>query len=1602
VIGYPKGELRRNTLAELLLPFYDVDPFALAIVPKSGTVSKGTFKGWGTASCSSQGWRMAIGGGGYFGFGGLMASDTSFSPNYLKQVMTTDPGHNTVMPSIQLSSKVNPNSTTFASNDPIDMRTGAYYYEVTDAVLPGAPGLAFERYYSTERRLDKSPRLGFGWTHNLNRFVVDQTEYELALGMGRPEDAAAMLAALAVGGDLMKAAREATLPINSIATQRNYPLRAKAAVTAALVANWAVDQLNDNAVVVVLGKTTLRFLRNPSLEGQPNAVETFLSPPGMQHLTLIKEPVSPGSAVVRYVLKRRNEGQAVFLKKGSLYRCDHDADSHNNRIRFTYDDSNRLSRVRVVPNGESATDSSLPSFTFAYDTSGRMATVSTSFGVAARFSYSSGPILTGVAQRTAGSPARKWSYAYDPANRMWKLTDPNSRVIATNEYDHLSRVIRQHALGYANAAGQTHTWRYAWGGEENIETDPKGGVTRYFFDDQGRGTVVEDATGGASIFVHDREDRVVQELRRDSSGALLSATARDYDPVTGLLMKEEVFDVGNANSTFDGVNVTVFEGQQNAVTEYDYYPGSLLLKEVTLPKGGKISTTYYPGTVNVATVTDPLQRVTSYTNYDLRGNAQAITRPGNRVTTTQFDRLSRPTRITYPDAQFTQFEWQNDPWLADGPSATFDQRGRGSVTSVSLPASAGKVVTVKTGTVSPSSGGAVVAAPDDFNISTYDASGNPTIIENRKGARWVTMYDGMGHATGTVGPRGETTTSIYDGRGWLVETFDPFGTRTSYERNTVDRVDAATVHLMGSEPRRVETDYDGLGRVKSVRDPLQRHSHTSYVGSTGGVLSGINPLQHEFRQGYDVEGNRVVLVNRRSGQWKFAYDQAGRPVATQTPNGSLYRQTWTPGRDVLASIQEPSGQTTQFTAYDSMDRLLTKVDPVGTTQYGYDSVGRLVTVIENGQTITRGYNYRDQLTSITNGRGERLDFGYRPDGLLQTVIYPADPPLLGNPDIWNERKQVSYDYDEYGRLRMVIDWKQRTTTYDYDKAGRVRRITLPNGSVRTRVYDDAGQTREIRDFWAESGRLIALQRFDYNGAGEVKSRLGVPFDYGKAPGSFSAIYDAENRLFAANGVVTSHDDDGNLLFAADPLYGGTMALSYNSRNQLLSAAVGGVSGSFTYDAEGHRQSVTHAGQTSTFTVNPAAELSQVLVRQVEGGQRTWAVYGLGLLYEVEIESVGEPEFQLVGGDIMMLVSQVTERLRVHHYDQTGNTVAITDGQGRDVLWVQYDAYGAVVHAESPTQADGGAPVRPEVNALPDGLQRALAVTPWLYVGEHGVMSDPTGLLYMRARYYHPGLRRFLNADPIQFEGGMNWYGYAGGNPVMGMDPSGLVAMPTYGGWKKSDGSINWAVYIAYALAEVPDYLAQNGWSSFKRNISDPRFIMENAGGGFGIAGALNRGMRTTATSTSRISVAVGEDMSSAAGVAVWRQIPAESSRFSLAQQGVSVPRGVQKAGSLDMRAMGHDFGTTTGSGLTSWTADLRFAQMRQMQSGGLILQGVAPQGSFWMNAAGVAIGNAEAQVLIPGLFRGVVVGGGQNVLGGLGTLGGMSMLGNAIGGGCRR
>ena len=55
--------------------------------------------------------------------------------------------------------------------------------------------------------------------------------------------------------------------------------------------------------------------------------------------------------------------------------------------------------------------------------------------------------------------------------------------------------------------------------------------------------------------------------------------------------------------------------------------------------------------------------------------------------------------------------------------------------------------------------------------------------------------------------------------------------------------------------------------------------------------------------------------------------------------------------------------------------------------------------------------------------------------------------------------------------------------------------------------------------------------------------------------------------------------------------------------------------------------------------------------------------------------------------------------------------------------------------------------------------------------EHG--AGAAGLLYRRNRYYDPASGRFTQQDPIGLGGGLNVYGFAGGDPVNYTDPFGL-------------------------------------------------------------------------------------------------------------------------------------------------------------------------------------------------------------------------------------
>jgi RHS repeat-associated protein len=105
-----------------------------------------------------------------------------------------------------------------------------------------------------------------------------------------------------------------------------------------------------------------------------------------------------------------------------------------------------------------------------------------------------------------------------------------------------------------------------------------------------------------------------------------------------------------------------------------------------------------------------------------------------------------------------------------------------------------------------------------------------------------------------------------------------------------------------------------------------------------------------------------------------------------------------------------------------------------------------------------------------------------------------------------------------------------------------------------------------------------------------------------------------------------------------------------------------------------------------------------------------------------------------------------------------------------------------------------------------------------YTG-HDYLVD-SGLILTRIRAYDPRTARWLSRDPIGERGGMNLYGYVGGDPVNGWDPLGLDVW--IGGSREGTGHI-WAAVSFAGMVMKYDFSAtgygQGGSCSTLRTVN---------------------------------------------------------------------------------------------------------------------------------------------------------------------------------------
>ncbi|QDH21685.1 RHS repeat-associated core domain-containing protein [Saccharibacillus brassicae] len=1054
--------------------------------------------------------------------------------------------------------------------------------------------------------------------------------------------------------------------------------------------------------------------------------------------------------------------------------------------------------------------------TLQYGADGKLAAVTeAATGAKLRLTYDAAGRVVSVsdqADRTA-------SFVYDPAGRLLTLTDPSGQKTAytydgqdrivtgsvagqerfANTYDEEGRVVKQtdgvaaHSttLVYSRSEGRLTTTINDRSGnvQERVHDtryqlvemqDTRAGKTTYTYDAQGNRTGLTNALGQTTTFAHDDKGNLTQAtdpsgqsitMTYDARGDLLTAVGPDGSRVTHTYDK-----AGRLLSTTDTEGHTV---------AYAYNAQGQLLS-ATDPQGGTTKYAYENNRLTQVTQStgevdrigyDAAGRMTTQTDAD--GNISKIVYNDGDQLTAVINALGHPTRYAYDD--------------------------QSNLTSVT-------------------------DAMGNTTRYTYDNNAQLTGVTDALGGRSTIRYDAEGRMTGVTDALKRETKFAYDEAGHLLSETNALGASVRYVYDALGRPTEAYDALNNKV---YTVQYDSAGNPVKRTD-ARGNAYMSTYNQLNQLTESVDPLGHATRYGYDKRSLLTSVTDAMQGQTsqtadafgqitqrsdanghsaKSQYDRLGRLMNETDAAGGSRTYTYN-ALGLLSADTDKNGRSTAY-AYDAAGQLSQFTDEAGRVSYQYDANGNILSVTgSDGKVLKRTFDALDRVETYTDGDGNTIGYAYDAAGQLKTLTYP-------------DGKQVNYAYNAIGSLSTVTDWNGRVTRYDYDANGRLIATNRPNGTRETRLYDAAGQVTNVSELQAD-GRLRVETTYVYDAVGNLvrensgtfekavpdvvytengpglspnpgeatgpngtggtgtvgDSVYGVPVTrdvygnpsvtrdvYGNPtvtwdvygnPGvtrdvygnptvmqdvyGLQMTYGADNRLVTVNGAAVTYDGEGNML--TGPLNGSLQSYRYDARNRLIEA--GGVS--YGYDNENNRNSITVNGVTTKQIINPHAVLSQVLMEtDTAGTPQARYVYGLGLIGREDAAG----------------------KYQTYHYDLRGSTVALTDEQGQVTDTYSYDTYGERLSHEGASSQ------------------------PFQYNGRDGVQTDVNGLYQMRARYYNPAIKRFVNRDVLSGSIGdgltLNRYAYVNGNPVSYIDPFGLSA----------DGATWWETGLSFAADATP-------------------------------------------------------------------------------------------------------------------------------------------------------------------------------------------------------
>lgn len=997
----------------------------------------------------------------------------------------------------------------------------------------------------------------------------------------------------------------------------------------------------------------------------------------------------------------------------------------------------------------------------------------TGTGNTTEYSYDgNGNVISEVTQLTGGNVAA-----------VSRSFDNNSNMLTESYYEGSEG-------GYSQGSG--NTWTYTYNDDNSLKTatDPLGQVTQYFYgahalltqsiDSYGNVTdydyadsdlyTVTDPLGTVTTYVDWDADGRPLTITISAGGTTLSTAMLEYDQASRIV-SQSVMLAGQPEDqafvtryTYDNNgNLTGVTDAAGNFTQYDYNPNNYLSKTTYAAYGGLTRYVEYDY--------DKLNFPKSQTSSSTAAGAISV------VLGVTCDALGRPVNATDPNG--------NTYGIAVGmtPSATG-------------PFNAAQVTTWPTLT------GSSVAYTDERQ---YDPLGRLISITTRGGTTigiaYSTQYDGESGTTQSVktvtypatDTQGETTTiTVSDALGRIVSFTDQNGQETLYAYGRMDGDDGtvwATVTI--TDPNSVVRlqAYDPLGRL--TQDNLgtgdtQRVQSFTYDGlnrllsqttSQGGASTTTS-----YTYGYDYNTDTGTATWTRSmgrpgmttGATLDYYDGLNRRVAQAAPF-TTGTQAWsfTPWGG-LASYTNGSGQTFSYQFDDAFRLLQANVPGADPIVYTLDLNGNRQTVTQGAQSIGYGYDEWNRMLTRCGVDGGTVTTAYWPGNQPRTLTY-------------SDGSTVQYQIDGLGRLKTVLDWTAPDgpgLVYGYTLDNQIKTRTYPNGAIATYGYDDGGRLNSL-DI-TSAGFVVAQWAAEYDTLNQLSSVTVIDPVAATMPASGTDItYADSNAVLTINGTAAVVNGDGAYIgsSATAPeitydVFGRvtgssltgmpSLTYGYDPDGLLVSAAEdGGAPSSYVHDIGGYRSPWIERGDPWRALAGSATEGT------LDGTATTGPVYADGTVTELpgslnrlllSYGSDGTLQNRFLYGLGVEAQQDADGNLSWFHPDPVGNLWAMTDSDGAVVAAAVFGPFGT-----------------------PYGLSGSV-VTPFGYGGQFGVLTDGSGLAFMRARHYMPAQMRFLQPDyltgsPFRPQT-LNRYAFVLGNPLQATDPLGLF------GWKNVKKAID--------------------------------------------------------------------------------------------------------------------------------------------------------------------------------------------------------------------